>query len=344
MNQKQLMPSLVQVTIHHSQFPEAVRRELLKSLHTRRVNHKFHYDSIKQAQKWLHVHKAYSPWHNDPGCRAVYRLAFKQTAPQIRAKTVHVIGLGCGTGQKDLQLIRLLSANDKAVCYTPCDSSVPMVLMAYRAALAAVTTGCCKPVVCDLAIADDLAELLEKVCARHRATCPQRRRGHTITRLVTFFGLLPNFHPMQALRQMRSLLRRGDFLLLSANLVPGADMAAGMKKVLSQYDNTLTRDWLMTFLLDLGVECDAGTLRFDVEHGQFGVNRVVAKFHFKQKSTVQIWRQTFVFRPPDTIQLFFSYRYTPKQLHDLLQQYGFTVTGQWLTPSGDEGVFCCSRT
>src|SRR6266403_2221097 len=70
------MSSLVNVAIHPSQFPEAVRRDLLESLRTRQVNHKFHYDSIKQTQKWLALHQAYSPSRNDPDCVAVYDASF----------------------------------------------------------------------------------------------------------------------------------------------------------------------------------------------------------------------------------------------------------------------------
>ena len=44
------MKSLVNVAIHASQFPENVRRDLLVSLRSRQVNHKFHYDSVKQTQ------------------------------------------------------------------------------------------------------------------------------------------------------------------------------------------------------------------------------------------------------------------------------------------------------
>ena len=60
------MPDLARVTIHPSQFPDQVRRDLLKSLRTRQVNHKFLYDSVKQTQKWLTVHQAYSPSRADP--------------------------------------------------------------------------------------------------------------------------------------------------------------------------------------------------------------------------------------------------------------------------------------
>ena len=47
-----------------------------ESLRTRRVNHKFHYDSVKQTQKWLALHQAYSPTRNDADCRAIYDKSF----------------------------------------------------------------------------------------------------------------------------------------------------------------------------------------------------------------------------------------------------------------------------
>jgi hypothetical protein len=66
------MPSAAKVVIHPSQFPGAVRRDLLESLRARRVNHKFHYDSVRQSQKWLAVHRALSPFATDPSCVEVY--------------------------------------------------------------------------------------------------------------------------------------------------------------------------------------------------------------------------------------------------------------------------------
>ncbi len=344
MKQKRLIPSLAQVTIHPSQFPEAVRRKLLNSLRTRRMNHKFHYDSVKQVQKWLAVHQAYSPWCNDRDCRAVYQRAFKETVARIRARVVHVIGLGCGTGQKDIRLIKLLRANGKTVFYVPCDSSVPMVLAAYSAAIAAAPAVHCRPVVCDLATADDLADLLGNVFAS-RCAGPTNRpsRCEHPMRLITFFGMLPNFEPLDALRRLASLVRPGDVLLLSANFLPGPATSAAPKNVLRQYDNALTRDWLMTFLLDLGVDNKDGALRFGVEPGQLGVTRIVAKFQFNRKRALKVGRTTFGFEPPDTIQLFFSYRYTPDQLEQLLARHGFAVTGRWITRSGEEGVFRCRR-
>ena len=106
MDDNVLMSSVANIRIHASQFPENVRRDLLASLHTRRVNHKFHYDSVKQTQKWLALHQAYSPTRNDADCRAVYEKSFEAAAARIKTKSVHVVGLGCGGGQKDTRLRR----------------------------------------------------------------------------------------------------------------------------------------------------------------------------------------------------------------------------------------------
>ena len=90
------MSSLVRVAIHASQFPENVRHDLLESLRTRRVNHKFHYDSIKQTQKWLALHQAFSPSRTDADCAATYDHSFAAVAARVDSPRVHLIGLGCG--------------------------------------------------------------------------------------------------------------------------------------------------------------------------------------------------------------------------------------------------------
>jgi len=74
------MSSAARVTIHPSQFPAAVRHDLLESLRARQVNHKFHYDSFKQTQKWLALHEAFSPSRTDADCAAIYDLAFMAAA------------------------------------------------------------------------------------------------------------------------------------------------------------------------------------------------------------------------------------------------------------------------
>jgi uncharacterized SAM-dependent methyltransferase len=320
------MSSAVNVVIHASQFPESVRRDLLESLRTRRVNHKFHYDSVRQTQKWLALHQAYSPTRNDADCQAVYEQSFKAAVAKIKTPRVHVIGLGCGGGQKDTRLLKLLKARGREIFYTPCDVSTAMVLVARRTALAVLPQGNCFPFVCDLATADDLPDIL---VTRHPS-------------LFTFFGMIPNFEPQIILPKLASLVRPKDFLLFSANLAPGKNYAPGVKKILPQYDNPLTRDWLMMFLIDLDVGHNDGGLRFKIEDDRAnGLKRIVAGFHFTRARRIEVDGERFDFHAGENIRLFFSYRYTPKRVRKVLTHFGLEVCDQWITSSEAEGVFLC---
>jgi L-histidine N-alpha-methyltransferase len=326
------MKSPANVLIHASQFPENVRRDLLESLRTRRVNHKFHYDNVKQTQKWLALHQEYSPSRNDADCQAIYEQSFAAAAKKIKARRVHVLGLGCGGGQKDTRLMKLLKARGKKVFYTPCDVSLAMVLVARRTALAVLPEENCLPFVCDMASANDLPAVFNKQNSLNGA------------RLVTFFGMIPNFEPQIILPKLASLIRPKDFLLFSANLAPGKDYADGMKKILPQYDNAPTRDWLLTFLLDLGVEKNNGELRFEIENVQTpGLHRIAIHFHFKCARQIEIENEMFNFKAGETIRLFFSYRYTPARVCAILGRHELEVCGRWIAKSEEEGVFLCRR-
>jgi uncharacterized SAM-dependent methyltransferase len=327
------MSSVVNVAIHASQFPDAVRRDLLTSLRTRRVNHKFHYDSVKQTQKWLRLHQAYSPSRTDSGCLAAYEQGFASALTGLADDRVHVIGLGCGGGQKDTRLLRQLTSFGKETCYTPCDVSTAMVLVARQAALAVLPPENIFPLVCDLASADDLPGVLKQHGLQAAA------------RLITFFGMIPNFEPRSILSKLAALIRPEDLLLFSANLAPGSDYAAGVQQIMPQYDNALTHDWLLTFLFDLGVSPAAGELRFVVEENPAGsgLKRVAGHFHFAAATEVQIEDELIAFRAGEILRLFFSYRYTPQLVSRLLGAHGLEVRQQWLTDSQEEGVFLCRR-
>jgi uncharacterized SAM-dependent methyltransferase len=322
------MSSLVNIAIHPSQFPEKVRADLAESLRARAVNHKVHYDSVKQTQKWLALHQAHSPSRNDADGAAIYDWSFAAAAGRNESKQVHLIGLGCGGGQKDTRLLRLLEERGKEVFYTPCDVSTAMVLTARQTALAVVPADHCFPVVCDLTGADDLPAVFNQ------------RNTQSATRLITFFGMIPNFEPEMVLPKLASLIGAEDELLFSANLAPGADYQAGVETVLPQYDNPLTRDWLLAFLFGLGVEPRDGELRFAIEDVN-GLKRIVARFHFTQPRVIALETERFEFRAGESIRLFFSYRYTPELVREALGRHGLEVLEQWVTGSKEEGVFLC---
>ena len=324
--------ALANVTIHSSQFPDNVRRDLLHSLRARHLNPTFHYDTYKQAQKWLELHQAYSPSRTDLDCLAMYDSAFRATAARVLPATVQVIGLGCGGGQKDARLLRLLAAQGKEISYRPCDVSLALTLLARQAVREAVGELPCHPLVCDLALAEDLHEVFGP---------PGDARA---ARLLTFFGMIPNFEPELILPRLADLVRGDDWLLFSANLAPGPDYAAGMQRILPGYDNALTRDWLTTFLFDLGFAPEDGTVQFAIEDSAAGgFKRVAADFLMTRPRALTVLGENFEFRAGEKIRLFFSYRYTPDKMRALLKLHQLEAREQWVAPSGEEGVFLCQK-
>jgi L-histidine Nalpha-methyltransferase len=343
------------VVIDSSQFPENVRRDLVESFRSRAINHKFHYDSVKQTQKWLALHRQFSPSRRDKDCRAVYEQSFRAVARRIESGEVHVIGLGCGGGEKDTGLLKLLKTRGRKIFYTPCDGSGAMVLTARRKALRVLPENDCFPFVCDLATAKDLAGALSlnrrlpmnpvatEVRGQKSEPTHAGCHGNETSRVITFFGMIPNFEPQEILPKLAGIVGRGDLLLFSANLAPGKDYANGMKKILRQYDNTPTRDWLMTLLLDSGIEKSDGRLLFEIEAMRNGLKRFAANFYLGRARTIKIENKTICFKAGEKIRLFFSYRYTAGRLRGILGRHKLEIVREWIAASGEEGVFLCRR-
>jgi L-histidine N-alpha-methyltransferase len=324
------MSSTINVRVHASQFPDRVQEALLEGLRSRRIAPKFHYQSYKQAQLWLALHRACSPAWLDPECAAIYDRSFAAAAGFIPERRVRLTGLGCGGGDKEARLLRLLAAAGKELSYDPCDVSLPLVLAATRAAQNACGALPCQPLLCDLALAGDLPEMLNQ-----GGEADARR-------IITCFGLLPNFEPENILPKLAGLVRAEDLLLLSANLAPGPDYRAGVQRVLPGYDNAQTRAWLLAFLFDLGAEPGDGRVDFSIEETS-GLYRIVADFRFLRERVLKVHDERFAFRPGDAVRLFFSYRHTPEGVRLLLQAHGVQVAEQWITASEEEGVFLCRK-
>lgn len=325
------MPSCAPILIHPSQFPQTWRKELLASFRHRSINHKFHYDSVKQAQKWIALHQAFSPANIDTSCRAMYRQALASVAARWGRRKAHVISLGCGSGAKDAMLLHALRINRNWVTYTPCDASAPLVVTAWARMHKELSASReIEGVVCDLAMAKDLDAVFRQ----------QAPPG--TSRLVLFFGMIPNFEPDAILPRLAKLVRKSDWLLMSANLAPGSDYEKGMRHVLPSYDNALTRDWLQTLLWDVGVERDDGDAEFSIEK-KSGLWRIVCHYRFRRSRKLWIGPEVFHFARGETIRLFYSYRYTQDVLERVVKKHGLSVVDAWLAPSGEEGVFLCRR-
>jgi L-histidine Nalpha-methyltransferase len=328
---------LVAVLIHPTQFPDAVESAMGESLRTRQMNHKFHYDTPKQTLRWLRLHEALAPARTDPDCRRIYASAFAKCAECFAGvREVEVVSLGCGGGQKDEQLLRALKAKLPGVQlrYVPVDASAGLTLTARSAAMAAgVAKENVVPVVVDLGLAKNWASALAPAL------------GGAQQRIVCFFGMMPNFLPAMVLPQLAGLLRPGQILLASANLAPGPDYAAGVARLMPAYDNAMTRDWLWSVLLDLGLDQAAGEMTFRMAtsaEGQ-GLLRIEASVTFAQSARIEYGGKSYDFAPGETFGLFYSYRHTPERLTQMLAAYGVRVQQSWINGSGEEGVFLCGQ-
>lgn len=325
------MPQLTRIAIHESQYPDRVRADLHRSLRKKRVLHKFHYDSVKQTQRWLALHEAYSPFRKQSDVALLYESAAQAAARRVTSPNATVASLGCGGGKKDLLLLQQLQSAAKQVAYMPSDVSSAMVLVALNTTFDAVAEEHRYPLVWDLAAVTDWQRVMD---ALPLPSAP---------RIVTFYGMLPNFEP-SILGQFSRLLRPEDLLLLSANLAPGADYQLGVSSVFHLYDNEPTRTWLMVFLTDLGIEPSDGQMAFRIaEDSETELLRIEAAFRFDRSRQIQVDDSVYSFVRGDEIRLFFSYRHTPDRIELLAAKHRLNVLEQWVSASQEEGVFLLKR-
>jgi L-histidine Nalpha-methyltransferase len=321
------------VYVHPSQFPNKIYQDYLDCFSVGKINHKFHYDTVKQSQKWLKIHEYYSPARTNDDCINAYAVCFQKTAEFLDINTnIQVIGLGCGGGAKDHLLVSYLLNTEREIIYYPIDVSLSLALISGQKIRESYPQVSIQPIVCDLPCADDLILHLHDQGEGHR-------------KIITFFGMIPNFTPDEILPILSNFLQPGDILLMSANLAPGDDYLTGINKVLPQYDNELTKDWLMTVLVDAGINPDHGTIKFslkdDPNHQE--LTRINAQFEVETNIDLKLDDQIMHWKNGDQIQLFFSYRYTTAKLQNILKQYDIIILDYWEGANQEEGVYFCQK-
>ncbi|MFT4688368.1 MAG: L-histidine N(alpha)-methyltransferase [Verrucomicrobiia bacterium] len=323
----------VSVTVHSSQFPQQLEAELLESLRKRVLNHKFLYEGRRQARMWEATHQQHSPARNDAECQTLFMETFDSVAKLVKSPAVHIIGLGCGSGTKDIQLLNKIRNLGKMLVYTACDTSVPLVLIARQKALEILDGRQVHDLVADLLTAEDLERILIT-----------QTTGNS-TRVLNFLGMIPNFEPGAILRRLSTFLRPEDILVFSANLSPGEDYRAGVEQVLPQYDNPETRAWLLGALGEVGIEPEDGELEFGIEEDSEGngLLRIVATFVFANERTIPMSGEEFRFLPKDRFRVFYSYRHTAKTARDWLNRENIVVIEEKVTSSGEEVIYVCRK-
>ncbi|QFY43356.1 L-histidine N(alpha)-methyltransferase [Candidatus Methylospira mobilis] len=319
------------VWVHPSLRGEMQARKRADSLCLGEMEHAFHYVGVRQTQLWLEVHRNHAPMFGDPAFEAIYRRIFTDVAANLNGQPLHVIGLGTGGGQKESRLLEALQSAGCPCRYTPIDISLELALLSAETA-AGKSSYDIMPVAGDLSLLSELPDWLERYPAGEM-------------RIYTAFGLTPNFLPSWLFPRLHGVLRPQDKLLLSANLAlengasdTDASYHSACAAILPQYDNAETRQWLGQVLVDWGIAEYLTPLRFTIKPIE-KLQAFVARSTWREDVSFPWEGKYFQARKGDELRLFFSLRYTPKRLEEVLNRHGFTLGPGYCTPCGREGVW-----
>lgn len=320
----------ITLTFHDSQYPAQVAAQLRQGLRQRHLPGKFLYDSPAQAQRWLAYHQAYSPSRTEADLLALYERGFAAALQHMHAPPLHYVSLGCGGGRKDVRFLRQAQTQCPQLHFTPTDVSAALVvetMLHLQETLPAVPSS---PYVLDLEAHADLSDVLAPP-----GTADSRR-------LLSCFGMIPNFDYTTFLPYIRSLLRPEDCLLVSANLSP-TPFTISRAHILPQYDNPFAHTWFTGLLDSLGfptaqlrLTVDAVPLRDDGH-----VWQIQAFVTFDQPVTISVDAETFDFAPGETLHVFFSNRFTPEVMPEILADTGLDIVEALVLDSREEGIYLC---
>lgn len=323
----------LQVSIHDSVRPAVRTAALIEALQRRVVPAAFHYETPRQARRWLALHEAFSPARKENAAAALYQKAGEALMPRLQGREVLLVGLGCGSGGKDKTLLQAARACGLKMHYAPVDISLPLVLTAAQAVESELyrSGGCLFPLVCDLTAVENGMAWLRTL------------RLEFMHPVFSFFGMLPSLSPQEVQECLSRWLIAESNLLLSANLISDDSHASALAGIMPQYDNALTRQWLGVFIEDLGISSNAGHIEFTAQRyqGNPPVWVIAGEWVFEQSVDVSAGGMLLNFSAGERLRLFSSYRYTPAHVAEALRPLGLQVVESWTDAASGEGVFLC---
>jgi len=157
-------------------------------------------------------------------------------------------------------------------------------------------------------------------------------------------GMLPNFVYRTFLPYVRSLMRPGDMLLLSANLSPGL-YADAVARILPQYDNPFAHAWYAGLLDSLGFTASQIQLAVHTQllRSDGHIWQIRAEATMRQPVQLTIYDEVFPFAVGESLEVFFSTRFTPPVMPAVLAEAGLTLLQTFLFDSQEEAIYLCTR-
>lgn len=313
----------IEVVVHESVHPDALAVELREGLSSGEIATRQHYLSSEQARRWAQIAAAFSPARDEADGARVYDSVNGLIADRVVGEGAHVIGLGCGDGAKERRLLDALAGTGRLTA-TAVDASLPLLQVA--AARLSGAAGCAlgRPVLCDLGLAaPDLPAMVGQAPGR---------------RLVTLYGILPGMEAFAAMAAALGLLRPGDLLAVSANLLPGGEGA--LEAIAAQYDNLPTRIWLGALLEDAGIGPEQADLRIGSlsDPGAGACAAIGAWLEPRETIELELPAGEVLLEPGSPVRLLRSARHTPAGLEAIVVAAGLELLALEVSPTGEEGV------
>jgi L-histidine N-alpha-methyltransferase len=312
---------------------QSLQGDVIESLRTNRLDPKLLYVTSRQAELWRQVFLHHSPIHANPEFARIYQDAFARIAGQLKGQKRMLVGLGCGTGHKELQFHSDLKAGGCEVLFSAIDGSRDLVLESAKKLIEAGADHR-RSLVCDLARTAFLEKWLDGMESR-------------LPRVITFFGLVPNFSPLAVTRLLHSVLRPGDIMLASAHLAPAraekpGEIRSAMNSILPQYDNRETLEWLAEALKTWDLESLVEPPQMSIGEWE-GIPAFLAFAAWRKAVPFEKWGRSFSPKMEEPLRLFFSLRHTPGMFEDVLRRAGFSAGLLSITSCRQEAIWCIRR-
>jgi len=266
------------------------------------------YSHPSLGRLWKKVHLSYSPFLHRSEVQRLYRLPSARIRKHFSRQSYSLLALGCADGTKESLLLKRLP---KPTSLLALDTNLSLARHAARRLPAFQKSA-------------HRADLTSSLSLQFLSS---RLSPHPT--LITLFGVLPNLNPLPLLRSIRRFMRKDDLLLFSANLAPGQSAHTGALRILPQYDNRPTRNWLEAAILRYRPKLPKGHLEFGVFPDP------------KQKALARIEARWISLRKIHTV--FSSRRPTSSQVEAWIRSAHMQKLESYLDSLGEEGLWLVTR-
>jgi len=321
----------IDIEFHSSVWGQASISALSQALAQSELPSSFLYKGAYSACLWERLHLAHAPSCQEDAEVSLHAQGIRCLARQLPDSMFHLVSLGCGLAEKESHFLR--NAGDRIASVGLVDVSVELVCEAKRRLIANQLGLEVDATVADLSQIVRWNDLVRDV-----GTAP---------RVMTLFGMVPNFEPRVLFKRLSAMMHPGEWLLLDANLIP--DSSAGDEfvpgSILSQYDNKECRQWLMASLSELGIYETSGRLVFstDLVEAGFSLPRIRADFEFEEDVSIAVVSDDLSYKRGERLRVFHSIRYRRDVLPLILRRTGFEMIESWSSLSGEDGLYLCRK-